>query len=154
MCSTIHSIFNLYSTFNAFNFPFNIHLFILYSIPYSPIQLSIQQFQPFSQHSTIHSTFNYSFNIQLFIQHSTVHSTFNCSFNIQLFIQHSTIHSSFNYSFNIQLFIQHSTLIQHSTVYSTFNYSFNIQLFIQHSTIHSSLLSPHYFWSVTQIIGY
>ena len=42
---------------------------MLYSIPYSPIQLSIQQFQPFIQHSTlIFKTFNYSFNIQLFIQ--------------------------------------------------------------------------------------
>ena len=55
--------------YSIFNFPFNIQLFILYSIPYLPIQLSIQQFQPFIQHSTlIFKTFNYSFNIQLFIQ--------------------------------------------------------------------------------------
>ena len=61
---------------------------MLYSIPYSPIQLSIQQFQPFIPHSTlIFKTFKYSFNIQLFIQHSTL-------------IQHSTIHSTVNYSFN------------------------------------------------------
>ena len=39
--------------YSIFNFAFNIQLFILYSIPYSPIQLSIQQFQPFIQHSTL-----------------------------------------------------------------------------------------------------
>ena len=111
--------------YSIFNFPFNIQLFILYSILHSPIQLSIQQFPLFIQHSKL------------------IFKTFNSSFNIQLFIQHSTIRSTFNYSFNIQQFIQHST----------FNYSYNIQLFIQHSTIHSTLLSPHYFWSVTQIIA-
>ena len=59
--------------YSIFNFPFNIQLFILYSILHSPIQLSIQQFQLFIQHSTlIIKTFNYSFNIQLFIQHSTI----------------------------------------------------------------------------------
>ena len=47
--------------YSMFNFPFNIQLFILYSILHSPIQLPIQQFQLFIQHSTIHSTFNYSF---------------------------------------------------------------------------------------------
>ena len=47
--------------YSIFNFPFNIQLFILYSILHSPIQLPIQQFQLFIQHSTIHSTFNYSF---------------------------------------------------------------------------------------------
>ena len=47
--------------YSMFNFPFNIQLFILYSILHSPIQLSIQQFQPFIQHSTlIFKTFNYS----------------------------------------------------------------------------------------------
>ena len=57
------------TSYSIFNFAFNVQLFILYSIPYSPIQLSIQQFQPFIQHSTlIFKTFNYSFNIQLFIQ--------------------------------------------------------------------------------------
>ena len=81
--------------YSIFNFPFNIQLVILYSILHSPIQLSVQQFQLFIQHSTlIIKTFNYSFNIQLFIQHSTIHSTFNYLFNIQLFIQHSTIHST------------------------------------------------------------
>ena len=81
--------------YSIFNFPFNIQLFILYSILHSPIQLSVQQFQLFIQHSTlIIKTFNYSFNIQLFIQ------------PVQLFIQHSTIYSTFNFSFNIQLFIQ------------------------------------------------
>ena len=59
--------------YSIFNFPFNIQLFILYSILHSPIQLSVQQFQLFIQHSTlIIKTFNYSFNIQLFIQHSTI----------------------------------------------------------------------------------
>ena len=71
--------------YSIFNFPFNIQLFILYSILHSPIQLSVQQFQLFIQHSTlIIKTFNYS----------TIHSTFNYLFNIQLFIQHSTIHST------------------------------------------------------------
>ena len=74
--------------YSIFNFPFNIQLFILYSILHSPIQLSVQQFQLFIQHSTlIFKTFNCSFNIQLFFQHSTIHSTFNFSFNIQLFTQ-------------------------------------------------------------------
>ena len=67
--------------YSIFNFPFNIQLFILYSI----LQLSIQQFPLFIQHSTL------------------IFKTFNCSFNIQLFIQHSTIHSTFNYSFQYQL---------------------------------------------------
>ena len=59
--------------YSIFNFPFNIQLFILYSILHSPIQLPVQQFQLFIQHSTlIIKTFNYSFNIQLFIQHSTI----------------------------------------------------------------------------------
>ena len=56
----------LYSTYiqhskrySIFNFPFNIQLFILNSILHLPIQLSIQQL--FVQNSTIHSTFNYSF---------------------------------------------------------------------------------------------
>ena len=71
--------------YSIFNFPFNIQLFILYSILHSPIQLSIQQFPLFIQHSTL------------------IFKTFNCSFNIQLFIQHSTIHSTFNYSFQYQL---------------------------------------------------
>ena len=61
MCSAMRSIFNLYSTFNAL---FYIQLriqhstihFIFNSIQF---QLSIQQFQPFIQHST---WFNYSFN--------------------------------------------------------------------------------------------
>ena len=81
------------------------------------------------------------------IQHSTRYSIFNFPFNIQLFILYSILHSPIQLSVQqFQLFIQHSTLI-----IKTFNYSFNIQLFIQHSTIHSTLLSPHYFWSVTQI---
>ena len=68
--------------YSIFNFPFNIQLFILYSILHSTV-------------STIYSTFNFNFlSIQLFIQHSTIHSTFNFSFNIQLFIQHSTIDHS------------------------------------------------------------
>ena len=59
----IQLIYIQHSTrYSIFNFAFNFQLFILYSIPYPPIQLSIQQFQPFIQHSTIHSTFNYSFN--------------------------------------------------------------------------------------------
>ena len=76
-----------------------------------------------------------------------LYSTFNALFNIQLRIQHSTIHYIFNSFFThsiqavsieqFQPFIQHSTLI-----FKTFN-----------STIHSTLLSPHYFWSVTQIIA-
>ena len=83
------------------------------------------------------------------IQHSTRYSIFNFPFNIQLFILYSILHSPIQLSIQqFQLFIQHSTLI-----FKTFNYSFNIQLFIQHSTIHSTLLSPHYFWSVTQIIA-
>ena len=83
------------------------------------------------------------------IQHSTRYSIFNFPFNIQLFILYSILHSPIQLSVQqFQLFIQHSTLI-----IKTFNYSFNIQLFIQHSTIHSTLLSPHYFWSVTQIIA-
>ena len=53
--------------YSIFNFAFNIQLFILYSSLYSPIQLSIQQFQPFILHSTlIFQTINCSFNIQLF----------------------------------------------------------------------------------------
>ena len=39
--------------YSMFNFPFNIQLFILYSILHSPIQLSVQQFQLFIQHSTL-----------------------------------------------------------------------------------------------------
>ena len=64
--------------FLSFNFPLREHFFLyfarlpplpisflmvcpLYSILHSPIQLSIQQFQPFIQHSTlIFKTFNYS----------------------------------------------------------------------------------------------
>ena len=62
MCSTMRLIFPYiqHSTrYPIFDFAFNIQLFILYSIPYSPIQLSIQNFQPFIQHSTlIFKTFN------------------------------------------------------------------------------------------------
>ena len=78
----IQLIFNIqrviqYSTSHStFNYSFYIQFLI------HPIQLSIQQFQPFIQLSTlIFKTFNYSFNIQFY-------------FNIQLFIQHSTIHST------------------------------------------------------------
>ena len=94
-CSTICSIFNFYSVFNAsvpLNSSFNIQLFI-----------------PFS---TFYSTFNDLFNVQLFIQTFqclTFSPTFNYLFNVQLFIQHSIIHSVFNISFNVQLFIQCST---------------------------------------------
>ena len=58
--------FNIQLVFNIqrviqYSTSINIHLFILYSILHSPIQLSIQQFQPFIQHSTlIFKTFNYS----------------------------------------------------------------------------------------------
>ena len=91
-----------------------------------------------------------------------LYSTFNALFKIQLSIQHSFInlysvlHSRIQLSIQqFQLFIQNSTLI-----FKTFNYSvnfqlyFNIPLFIQHSTIRFSsltLLSSHYFWSVTHI---
>ena len=88
----------------------------------------------------LYSTFNALFNIQLRIQHSTIHFIFNSLFtHTIIYSTISTIYSTFNFNFK------------------TFNYSFNIQLFvrhstlIQHSTIHSTLLSPHYFWSVTQI---
>ena len=59
-------VFNIQLIFNIqrviqYSTSINIHLFILYSILNSPIQLSIQQFQPFIQHSTlIFKTFNYS----------------------------------------------------------------------------------------------
>ena len=72
-CSTICSIFNFYSMFNAsvpLNSSFNIQLFI--------------------QCSTFYSTFNDLFNVQLFIQHSKIYSTFNFFSNIQLLIQYST----------------------------------------------------------------
>ena len=60
--------------YSIFNFPFNIQLFILYSILHSPIQLSIQQFPLFIQHSTlIFKTFNCSFNIQLFVSIGHLH---------------------------------------------------------------------------------
>ena len=76
--------------------------------------------------------FNYAFNIQLLFNTSTRYSIFNFTFNIQLFILYSIPYSAIQLSIQqFQPFIQHSTLIQHST-------------------IHSTLLSPHYFWSVTQ----
>ena len=53
----------------------------------------------------------------------------------------------------MQFCIMCSTMRLIFNLYSTFNALFNIQLRIQHSTIHSTLLSPHYFWSVTQIIA-
>ena len=50
-----------HSTRIQYSTSINIHLFILYSILLSLIQLSIQQFQPFIQHSTlIFKTFDYS----------------------------------------------------------------------------------------------
>ena len=52
-----HSTYIQHSTrYSIFNFAFNIQLFILYSIPYSPMQII------YSTISTIYSTFNYSFN--------------------------------------------------------------------------------------------
>ena len=68
MCSTMRLIFNLYSTFNAlFNFQLRIQHstihYIFNSFFTHSITVSIQQFQPFIQHSTlIFKTFNYSFN--------------------------------------------------------------------------------------------
>ena len=87
-CSTICSIFNFYSMFNAsvpLNLSFNIQLFIQCSTFYC-----------------FYSTFNDLFNVQLFIQHNDL-------FNVQLFIQHSTIYSMFNFFSSIQLLIQYST---------------------------------------------
>ena len=49
--------------------------------------------------------------------HSTLQSTFNNLFNVQLFIQCSTFYLMFNYLFNIQLFIHHSII---DSMYSTF----------------------------------
>ena len=74
--------FNIQLVFNIqrviqYSTSINIHLFILYSILHSPIQLSIQQFQPFIQHSTlIFKTFNYSLDC--------LHSTFSLKIRLVL----------------------------------------------------------------------
>ena len=70
LCSQLCVLYSTYiqhsTRYSIFNFPFNIQLFILNSILHLPIQLSMQQFQLFVQHSIIHSTFNYSRFIKSF----------------------------------------------------------------------------------------
>ena len=79
MCSTMRSIFNLCSTFNAL---FYIQLHIQHSTVHFIFNSLFTHSIIYSTISTIYSTFNFNFwNIQLFIQHSTL-------------IQHSTIHST------------------------------------------------------------
>ena len=86
------------------------------------------------QHSTPHSIFNTSFNVQSY-------STFNPTLNILSHIQYSTPHLMFNL---IQHSIPHSIFnltFEYSTPHSMFNPIFNIQPLILYSILFN--IQPH-----------